>query len=293
MNDNLGLWNQLKTPPADALKPIQAGRLRGKSDISPQWRLEAMTATFGPIGIGWKYKIEKLWTEPGSEGQVAAFAEIALKIKLDGEWSEPIPGIGGSMFIEAEKRGLYTSDEAYKMAITDALSVAMKQLGVAADIYRGLADGSKYNPKPQVKEPSKSPTLPPTLPKAVNGNGGNGNGPVTAETAAYIRDIVSLSVFSDEERAAAEQFLKKTGQQQSVAVRFFNRIQDVRKFREFFNDLPYELQGDAIDDFQQAFGLTSNPNQVEHFRHIALFVAAELDRVNDATGAQRARTLFK
>jgi hypothetical protein len=39
---------------------------------------------------------------------------------------------------------MHSNDEGYKMAITDALSVAMKSLGVAADIYMGLWDGSKY-----------------------------------------------------------------------------------------------------------------------------------------------------
>ena len=40
------------------------------------------------------------------------------------------------------------NDEALKMATTDALSVAMKQLGVAADVYMNNMDGSKYQ-KPE------------------------------------------------------------------------------------------------------------------------------------------------
>ena len=71
--------------------------------------------------------------------------EFDLYVKIDEKWSEAIPGTGGSHFITKEKAGLYTSDEAYKMATTDALSVAMKTLGVAADVYMGLWDGSKYN----------------------------------------------------------------------------------------------------------------------------------------------------
>ncbi len=60
------------------------------------------------------------------------------------------------MFVINEKRGIHTNDECFKMAITDALSVAMKQLGMAADIYMGLWDGSKYqdaplNPQPKSK----------------------------------------------------------------------------------------------------------------------------------------------
>jgi len=148
MNENLTHWNKLKQVPADFLKPITGGRLKGKSDINPQWRLQAMTEEFGTIGIGWYYDIIKLWIEVANDGQRAAFSEIRLYIKNGEEWSKPIAGIGGSMFIEDEKAGLHTSDECYKMATTDALSVSMKQLGIASDIYMGLWDGSKYLDKP-------------------------------------------------------------------------------------------------------------------------------------------------
>jgi hypothetical protein len=48
------------------------------------------------------------------------------------------------MLVEQEKNGLHTNDECFKMAVTDALSVAMKSLGMAADVYKGLWDGTKY-----------------------------------------------------------------------------------------------------------------------------------------------------
>lgn len=141
---SLHFWDKLRRPPKRALKTISAGRLRGMTDISPQWRYEVMTEVFGPVGIGWKYSIERFWTESASSDQVMAFCMINLYIKVDELWSDPIPGVGGSMLVAQEKNGLHSSDEAYKMALTDALSVSMKQLGVAADIYSGLWDGSKY-----------------------------------------------------------------------------------------------------------------------------------------------------
>lgn len=144
MNDNLNFWNAVKRPPVTALKKISGGRLSGMTDISPQWRYMAMTEQFGPCGIGWKYELKRLWIEEGADGQKAAFAEIALQTIKGNGWSAPIPGVGGSMFIAKEKDGPRTSDEAFKMAVTDALSVAMKLLGVGADIYMGLWDGSKY-----------------------------------------------------------------------------------------------------------------------------------------------------
>ena len=145
MSENLKIWDALKQPPESALKRITGGRLNGKTDINPQWRMQAMTERFGPVGTGWKYELVRFWTEPGSEGQIMAFAEIKLYYRRKSkEWSDAIPGVGGSMLVEKESRGLHSSDEAFKMATTDALSVAMKSLGVAADIYRGLWDGNKY-----------------------------------------------------------------------------------------------------------------------------------------------------
>lgn len=152
------IWNKLKQPPKTALKEIKGGRLKGMTDVNPQWRYQAMTETFGICGIGWKYKIEKTWCEDGSDGVIFAFAEIALYIKQNGEWSEPIPGIGGSQLVLKESGGMYSSDEGYKMAVTDALSVAMKMLGVAADIYAGLWDGSKYNDTPTTKSSGQKST---------------------------------------------------------------------------------------------------------------------------------------
>lgn len=132
---NLSVYEKVREVPVEAQKPIQAGRLKGKTDINPMWRIKILTEQFGPCGIGWKYVITRQWLEKGGGNEVAAFVNIDLFIKIDGEWSEPIPGNGGSSFITNEKNGLYTSDECYKMALTDALSVACKALGVGADIY--------------------------------------------------------------------------------------------------------------------------------------------------------------
>lgn len=132
--DNLRFYEAMRQVPAQAIKPIQAGRLKGMSDINPMWRIKVMTDTFGPCGIGWKYEIVKQWHEAFGQ-EVVAFCNINLYIKVDGEWSEPIPGTGGSSFVTVERNGVYVSNESEKMSLTDALSVAMKALGVAADIY--------------------------------------------------------------------------------------------------------------------------------------------------------------
>lgn len=153
--NNLDNWNKLARPPTTALKKIEFGYLKGKSDINPVWRLQAVTEVFGQVGHGWTYRIVKTWSETGADGQVMAFAVVAVKTKVAGEWGQEFEGIGGSTICEISKEKIKSNDEGYKMAVTDALSVAFKSLGVAADIYLGLFDGSKYT-----RPPAVAPTMP-------------------------------------------------------------------------------------------------------------------------------------
>lgn len=146
--DRLSVWNAMARPPKHALKQIKGGRLQGMTDVNPQWRYQTMTEQFGPCGVGWKWSLEKTWTEPGTDGQVMVFALVHVCVRaeqLHFEWSDPVMGVGGSLLIAKEKDGLRTNDEAYKMAVTDALSVALKMLGVAADVYAGRWDGTKWD----------------------------------------------------------------------------------------------------------------------------------------------------
>lgn len=143
------IYDALRKPPREAIKPISAGRLKGKSDINPMWRIKALTEQFGPCGFGWRYEITRQWTEAGSDGEICVMCNINLYVMVGGEWSHPIPGTGGSMLVAKERNGPYTSDECYKMALTDALSVACKALGVAADVYWDK-DPTKYSkPEPE------------------------------------------------------------------------------------------------------------------------------------------------
>jgi len=163
-NKNLEIWNKLKHPPEDQLTTIQGGRLKGMTDIKPQWRYQIMTETFGICGIGWKFEIIRQEIVDGSDGQKIAFVDIMLFIKVEDKWSDPIPSNGGSMLIAKESKGLYTSDEAFKMATTDALSTAMKMIGVAADIYMGEFSGGKYKNKSEEPNGGKNDFGTPTHP---------------------------------------------------------------------------------------------------------------------------------
>ena len=140
---NLDLYNRVRVVPEEAKKPIKGGRLNGMTDINPMWRIKVLTSEYGPCGIGWFYKPVKKWTEQVG-GETVAFVDIELFVKVDGEWSQPICGTGGSKLSQNERNGLFVSDECYKMATTDAISVACKQLGIGADVYFE-ADRTKYD----------------------------------------------------------------------------------------------------------------------------------------------------
>ena len=150
---NLKLYDAVRSVPENAKKRITGGRLSGMTDINPMWRIKTLTEQFGVCGIGWKYVITDKRLEQGANGEIAAFVDIDLYVKVDGEWSEPIPGTGGSSFVAKERNGMYTSDECFKMALTDALSVACKALGFAADVY-WEKDRTKYDiPQVGVEKP--------------------------------------------------------------------------------------------------------------------------------------------
>ena len=149
---NLTIYNQYAEVPQNAQKPIKGGRLSGMTDINPMWRIKCLTEAFGACGIGWYPKITKQWTEQGADGVITAFCNIELYIKQGGEWSAPISGTGGSALVAKEKGGLYTSDECYKMAYTDALSVACKMLGFGANIYWAAGE-SKYGQRQTDDDP--------------------------------------------------------------------------------------------------------------------------------------------
>lgn len=141
--DNLELYNIVREVPKEAQKPFTNGHFTG-TDINPMWRIKELTNQFGICGIGWYYEItDKCMENIMASDEIVANVEIKLYVKIDGEWSKPITGIGGSKLANKTSKGLYVNDEAYKMATTDAISVACKQLGFGANIY-WENDNDKY-----------------------------------------------------------------------------------------------------------------------------------------------------
>lgn len=135
--ENMRIYSAVERTPDTAKKPILGGRMKGMTDINPMYRIKTLTERFGPCGVGWYTDILDRRTVECPSGEVMCFMDINLYYREDpaGEWSEPVFGTGGNALVAREKSGLYANDEGWKMAYTDALSVACKALGICADVY--------------------------------------------------------------------------------------------------------------------------------------------------------------
>lgn len=153
-NENMAFWEFVRQVPDDAKKAITGGRMNGKTDINPMWRIKKLTELFGPVGIGWYYDIVEQRLENGVNGEISAFVTINLYYKFKDEWSKPITGVGGNSFVSKDKNGLYQSDECFKMALTDAISVSCKAIGIGADVYWS-GDKTKYDTRGQASQQSE------------------------------------------------------------------------------------------------------------------------------------------
>lgn len=232
------IYKKLSQPPKGALREIRAGDLKGKTDINPQWRYEAMTETFGLVGLGWKYEIQKLWTEPGANGETLAFAQVAVFVRDPDtkEWSDPIVGIGGSKLINKFSAGPKSNDEGYKMAVTDAFSTSLKMIGVAADIYAGRWDGSKYNQEPTNRGEGSAPQ-----------QRGPAGGPDTPDQQKRIKELLDtrspsgVEIFKDIRKKVGQWRMERTADQ---VIKYLEeekaKLIGESDSEPFPEDIPYE-----------------------------------------------------
>ena len=206
---NIELWNEVRTVPSNALSTIEGGPLKGKSNINPTWRLELLTRHFGICGFGWTVREINKWTESTESGETAVFVEVELRVRINGELSEPIFGTGGNILIRRSTEwvngqpmtAFHIDDEAFKKAYTDAISVACKALGFAADVYYAQEE-TKYGSfhgenapvqeQMQVQTEGEAPQWPWTT-------GFKEITPATANWKASVTQVSKMNDLSDDE----------------------------------------------------------------------------------------------
>lgn len=141
MTGNLELWEKLgKTDPSHTKQFKRGGGFSGTA-IKPMWSYKRMTEEFGPCGKGWGVCEPSFQVVPGPEGEVLVFCTASI-------WYGPeknlVFGVGGDKAVGKNKYGLQADDEAFKKAFTDAITNALKLIGVGADVHMGMFDDNKY-----------------------------------------------------------------------------------------------------------------------------------------------------
>lgn len=140
MGKHLELWDRLgKTDKAHTSKFKRAGGFSGTA-IKPIWSIHRMTEEFGPCGVGWGVNEPTFQVVHGNE-EALVYCWVTI---WHGSRENTVPGVGGDKAISKNRNGTFADDEAFKKAFTDAVTNAMKHIGVGADVHMGLFDDSKY-----------------------------------------------------------------------------------------------------------------------------------------------------
>lgn len=141
---NTALWDNLgRTDPSHTKGFSRSGGFRGTA-IKPIWSFRRMTEEFGPCGVGWGVGEPVFQVVPALEGEILVYCTAKVWFKREEEVSQHVYGVGGDKVVAKFSSGLKTDDEAFKKAFTDAVTNALKLIGVGADVHMGLFDDSKY-----------------------------------------------------------------------------------------------------------------------------------------------------
>jgi hypothetical protein len=135
------LWDRLgKTDPSQTKQFQRAGGFRGTA-VKPIWSFRRMTEEFGPCGVGWGVGEPRFEMVHATEGEVLVYCTASV---WHGSKENIVYGVGGDKAVGKNRNGLMPDDEAFKKAFTDAVTNALKLIGVAADVHMGLFDDNKY-----------------------------------------------------------------------------------------------------------------------------------------------------
>lgn len=179
MNDNTQIWDKLgKTDPKHTKTFKRAGGFEGTA-IKPMFSYRRMTEEFGPCGTGWGVGEPVFQVVQGDNREVLVYCTASIWYRAVDSDVATVYGVGGDKIVtyikanEKYKRPerWENDDEAFKKAFTDAVTNALKLIGVGADVHMGMFDDNKYvntmqkefsEPDP-VKAPDAKPTSAATM----------------------------------------------------------------------------------------------------------------------------------
>jgi len=151
MKDKKYIWDQVKKTDPRFTKKVNKG-FGEITTIDPMSQIMKMTEVFGPVGMGWNYKVNYNYHGTDNNQTAIVTAEVSVGIvKTDTIWEYYGPVCSVQKLYR--KTGAL-DDEAPKKAMTDAMTKAFSHLGLSADVFLGMHDNSKYveNLKKEIAE---------------------------------------------------------------------------------------------------------------------------------------------
>ncbi|AVD86236.1 Rad52/Rad22 family DNA repair protein [Pseudomonas sp. SWI44] len=152
---NMRIWEQVQTTDTRYTKNAEVG---GQKITSLNGTAMVMKATevFGPVGIGWGWKVLEERFDDGHEvfsgegdKRICLGREIGHTVKIqlwfmqDGQRGE-VEQYGCTRYQYKTKYGMTTDGEAPKKSLTDAIKKALSMLGFSADVFLGMFDDVNY-----------------------------------------------------------------------------------------------------------------------------------------------------
>jgi len=152
-NDNhLLIWKAVEKTATTATKQANVNG-QTITAIDTIYMVKLATKVFGPVGIGWGYKIDVDRFDQGApvllKEQVIGYeqthtCQLTLWYEWEGKRGE-VTHFGHTRAVYMTNKGKFITDgEAPKKSVTDAMKKCLSQLGFAADIFTGLYDDQQY-----------------------------------------------------------------------------------------------------------------------------------------------------
>lgn len=152
---NMRIWSHVDKTDTRFTKKA---KVNGQDITSLSGTAMVMKATelFGPVGIGWGWKVveerfddgHEIFTGEGDKRacigrEIGHTVKIALWFMQDGQRGE-IEQYGCTRYQYKTSYGMTTDGEAPKKSLTDAIKKALSMLGFSADVFLGLFDDQNY-----------------------------------------------------------------------------------------------------------------------------------------------------
>lgn len=151
---HLSLWREVEKTPTTAVKPAN---INGQqiTAIDTMHMIRLATQTFGPMGLGWGYRLEDERYDQGAPitdpktGAVLAHEQThTVRLTLWYQWQGQkgeVTQFGHTRAVYRTNKGTWMTDgEAPKKSVSDAMKKCLSLLGFAADIFTGLFDDQDY-----------------------------------------------------------------------------------------------------------------------------------------------------